>query len=191
VDCWLTVKKEWGLGYDPCHEFWYDDGGWKLHTTATQTIPARNLQGEIVNIKHRLLEPMPDGTKYRMEYRVGIEPLFMANLEKKNNADITWLIEGEKKAGITFITLDNPDVQMIGLPKSPSDELLSAIGGKTLFYVPDPDVTPRFRKRVFENFKERDLRVIETPDKIDDWILRNLVTKQDLQTLAAQARRIR
>lgn len=185
--------QEWGFGYDPHHEFWYDDGGWKLHTTATQTIPVRNLQGEIVNIKHRLAETIPNRThdKYRMEYRVGIEPLFMANLELKNNAETVWLIEGEKKAGITFITLDNPSVQMIGLPASPSDELLSAIGGKVIYYAPDPDVNQKLRQRVYTNFKGRDLRVIETPDKIDDWILRNAINKSELQTLAGQARRIR
>lgn len=185
--------QEWGLGFDSAHEFWYDDGGWKKHTTATMTIPVRNLQGEIVNIKHRLLEPMPDyhKTKYRMEYRVGIEPVFMANLEKKNGADVVWIVEGDKKAGITFITLDNPNIQMIGLPNSPSDELLSAIGGKTIYYVPDPDVSQKLRQRVFDNFKGRDLRMIETPDKIDDWILRNAITKPDLQTIATQARRIR
>lgn len=183
--------QEWGLGYDSAHEFWYDDGGWKKHITPTQTIPVRNLQGEIVNIKHRLETPMPNGTKYRMEYRVGIEPVFMANLEKKNGADTVWLVEGEKKAGVTFVTLDNPEVQIIGLPKSPSDELLSAISGKVLFYIPDPDVSTRWRKRVCDNFKGRDLRLIETPDKIDDWILRNAINKTDLQTIASQARRIR
>ena len=162
-----------------------------MHTTPTLTIPVRNLQGEIINIKHRLLEPIPDGTKYRMEYRVGIEPIFMANLEKKNEAESVWIVEGEKKAGITFITLDDPETQMIGLPKTPSDELLQAIGGKIVYYIPDPDVSPRWKKRIYDNMKGRDLRLIELPDKVDDFIIRNDWNKSNLQTVMAQARRIR
>jgi hypothetical protein len=184
---------EWGFGYDPAHEFWYDDGGWKKHVTDTMTIPVRNMLGEIVNIKHRLINPMPDrsSTRYRMEYRVGIEPVFIANLEKKNDAEVVWLVEGEKKAGITFIAYDNPSVQILGLPKSPSDELLQSINGKKIYYVPDPDVAPKWRNRIIQNFSGRDVRVVEIVDKIDDWIIRNSITKENLQTLAEQARRIR
>ena len=63
---WLN---EWQLGFDPEHEFWYDWGVWTKHITPTMTIPVRNMQGEIINIKHRALNPFmqSNSNRYRMD----------------------------------------------------------------------------------------------------------------------------
>jgi hypothetical protein len=182
---------EWQLGYDPEHVFWYDRGVWQKHVTPTMTIPVRNLQGEIINIKHRAMNPYMDdnANRYRMEYKTGLEPCFIGNLSQLE-CDTTWLVEGEKKAACTFIGVDRPDHQVIGLPKSPSEELVRSIPSKTIIYVPDPDVEPNMKRRILSACKGKEFRVISLPDKIDDWAIRVSATKQHFTSLLSSSRRI-
>jgi hypothetical protein len=163
---------EWQLGYDPEHEFWYDDNGWKKHTTATATIPVYDLDGAIVNIKHRLITPFPNrkGEKYRMEKRVGVETIFIANLPLSNHAEHVLLCEGEKKAMCTWLATESKDMQAFGLPASPSVEILKGINGKYIWYIPDPDVDSRKMKRVTDALAGREVRIASAPFKIDDGI---------------------
>lgn len=185
---WWT---EWGLGWDREHEFWYRDRGeWMKHVTATATIAERDLSGEIVNVKHRLITPQPDGTKYRMEYNVGVEPIFIANLETCNTADWAFLVEGEKKAAVTWLTFDNPKVQAFGLPMSPSRDLLEAINAGHICYIPDPDVKPWALKNVQEAYRGRDLKILRLNWKIDDYILSARIGKDELRAIVKQARRV-
>jgi hypothetical protein len=181
---------EWGLGWDREHEFWCDNNGWYKHITATATIAERNLSGEIVNVKHRLITPQPDGTKYRMEYSVGFEPIFIANLSLCNNAQWAFLVEGEKKAAVTWLTFDNPKVQVFGLPMSPSRELLESINAEHICYIPDPDVKPWALKNVQEAYQERDLKILRLNQKIDDYILHTGVDKESFRAIVKQARRV-
>jgi hypothetical protein len=181
---------EWQLGYDPEHLFYFDTGtGWQEHTTPTLTIPVRDLSGRVVNIKHRLINPY-DGIRYRMEYKTGIEPVFIANLDDGKpcqDIKVSVLCEGEKKAAVTFITLDMVNVQIYGLPKSPSDEMLSGIGGR-IVQILDPDV--EISKRVKDIYKGRDYRVVRLPEKIDDMILNRGMEKEHLVAMFKQAERI-
>jgi hypothetical protein len=180
---------EWKLGFDPMHSFWYDTGdGWQEHRTPTATIAARDITKRIINIKHRLLNPMPDGTKYRMEYKTNIEPLFIANLDLEKS-DYVIKCEGEKKAAVTFLTLDNPKVQVYGLPVSPSPEMLEAIRGKVVIDIIDPDLKHWQKERTREAYKDIDYRVVELPAKIDDMILRAGLDKHDLKKIIRQARK--
>lgn len=183
--------QEWQLGFDPEHVFWYDRGVWQKHVTPTMTIPVRNLQGEIINIKHRALNPfMQDkNNRYRMEYKTGLEPVFLGNLSNIQ-CETTWLVEGEKKAANVFIGVDKPDHQVIGLPKSPSEELVRSIPAKTIIYVPDPDVEPKMKKRIFDSCKGKEFRVVNLPDKVDDWAMRICATKEHFTALLKSSRRI-
>jgi hypothetical protein len=179
---------EWKLGYDPMHSFWFDTGdGWKEHKTPTATIAMRDTSGRIINIKHRLLNPF-DGVKYRMEYRTHTEPIFISNLDLQK-ADYILKCEGEKKAAVTWLTLDNPKVQAFGLPKSPSDEMLQAIAGRVVIDIVDPDVKIKEVQRTAEVFKECDYRVLRLPEKIDDLILQAQINKDQLKNILRNARR--
>lgn len=183
---WLN----WNLGYDPAHHFWYDSGeGWKEHVTPTMTIPVRNLDGKIINIKHRLLNPQPDGTKYRMEYRTNTEPCFITNFEndQPKYTKTIILVEGEKKAGVVFITLDM-NIQVIGLPKSPSDEMMEGLASRAdrVFQIIDPDVTDTSRQAaIFKNY-----RVMRPPEKIDDMIINYGLQKEHIISRLKYAERI-
>ena len=180
---------EWQLGYDPEHLFYFDSGqGWVNHTTPTLTIPVRDLTGRVVNIKHRLLNPF-EGIKYRMEYKTNIEPVFIANLDEGKPAEVkvSIICEGEKKAAVTFITLDMVNVQVYGLPKSPSDEMLDGIKGRVI-QILDPDVKPS--KRIQELYRNRDYRIVTLPEKIDDYILNRGIEKEHLIALFKQAEKL-
>jgi len=181
---------EWGLGWDREHEFWYDNEGWKKHHTPTATIAERDLSGEIVNVKHRLIHPQPDGTKYRMEYTVGMEPVFIANLDLCNEADYAFLVEGEKKAAVSWLTFDNPKVQAFGLPMSPSPDLLESINAGHIVYIPDPDVRPYALRNVKEAYQDRDLRILRVGEKIDDLILESGIEKESFRAMIKQARKV-
>jgi len=181
---------EWRLGYDPHHVFWYDTGeGWKEHVTPTATIPVRDISRRIINIKHRLLNPMPDGTKYRMEYRTNTEPVFISNLDLQN-PEYVIKCEGEKKAAVSFLTVDSAKLQVYGLPKSPSDEMLNSIKAKTIIDIVDPDVKDKDVKRTAEIYKDIDYRVLRLPQKVDDMILSAAISKQDFRHILKQARKI-
>lgn len=178
---------EWQLGYDPSHTFWYDDGGWREWVTPTATIPVRDITGRIINIKHRLLKPLPDGTKYRMEYKTNTEPIFIANLEKKNY-DVTVLCEGDKKAAVTFLTIDSPNIQVYGLPKSPSEEMLKAVQTKRMVDILDPDIKNNDRKANL--YKDVDYRVLRLPYKVDDMIQTANLSRDDVRGMIRQARKV-
>lgn len=179
---------EWKLGYDPMHSFWFDTGdGWIEHKTPTATIATRDINKRVINIKHRLINPF-DGCKYRMEYRTGIEPIFIANLDI-SNAEYILKCEGEKKAAVSWLTIDNPKVQAYGLPKSPSDEMLASISGKVIIDIIDPDVTEKEINRTKEKYKHIDYRYLRLPYKIDDMILGAKIDKTELGNILKQARR--
>jgi len=182
--------REWGLGWDREHEFWVDSDGWKKHTTPTATIAERNLDGEIVNVKHRLINPQPDGVKYRMEYSVGFEPVFIANLQLCNDADWAFLVEGEKKAAVTWLTFDQAKVQAFGLPMSPSLELLEQINAGHICYIPDPDVQPWALKRIKEAYRDRDLKILRLNQKVDDYIQGAGIDRDSFRAIVKQARRV-
>ncbi len=180
--------REWGLGYDPAHEFWWSDGArLRKHITPTMTIAMRNLAGEIINVKHRLLTPQPNGVKYRMQYRTYQEPLFMANLELKNTADRVVICEGEKKAGVFFQVYDDPAIQVFGLPLTPSEELLSSIHAKHILYIPDPDATQQQIWRIIKNTKADTKRVLRLFDKVDDLIVEHKLGTDWLRRVSKQA----
>jgi hypothetical protein len=179
---------EWKLGYDPSHTFWYDTGeGWKEHTTATFTIPVRDPSKRIINIKHGLINPLPDGTKYRMEYKTNTEPVFISNLEDKEFSHLI-MCEGEKKSAVVFLTIDSPDIQCIGLPKSPSPDMLQAVKTKHIIDILDPDVKPQDIERKREEYKGIDYRIIRLPEKIDDMIINSGITKENMRDMLRQAR---
>lgn len=182
--------REWQLGYDPHHSFWYDTGeGWKEHYTPTATIPVRDITKRIINIKHRLLKPDPNGVKYRMEYATNTEPVFISNLDIEK-PDFIIKCEGEKKAAVTFLAIDSPKIQVYGLPKSPSDEMLQAIKAKRIIDIVDPDVKEKEIERTAENYTDIDYSVIRLPIKIDDFIQSARLTKEDLRGIIKQARRL-
>lgn len=110
----------WQLGYDPDRVIF--SGGFEHHT-ATMTIPIfAPITWDVLNVRHRLLTPPKPNDKYRPEHSHLPPALFIAepDLALKN---LTVVVEGEKKAMVTFITYDDPNCQVVGIPgKTPGEK---------------------------------------------------------------------
>lgn len=175
------------LGYDPDHRFWI---GQEYHSP-TLTIPVYQAgTRDLVNIRHRLLNPCDQIGKYRPE-RSGLPAaLFPANPDQALTGP-TILCEGEIKAMVTWITADS-DVQVVGSPsKNLSQEMFASLSDcNPIYYVPDPDTEYSVLKKVKEQLKGRDLFMVKLPDKIDDLILSAGLDKRWMQSALRHARRM-
>ena len=178
----------WQLGYETDRRIWV---GEEVHVP-TATIPLFGYDWHCNNVKHRLIGA-PDGAgKYRYEYDHASAPLFLANpdLEKPTT---TVVVEGEIKAMVTYITLDEPGWQVIGMPGKSTkiDKVKPYLESSTdVFVLCDPDTGKLNESIVAELGKER-CRIVDTPVKIDDYILACDISKKKLKTIFNQSRRVR
>lgn len=189
----------WQLGY--CEDFtvWYWQQGESISwQSPTLTIPVWSPGWEVGNLKHRLLNPAPDGTKYWPERKHIPSASFYCNPDNSRGACL--VTEGEKKAMVTFKALDSADIQVVGLPSATPDETLfkSLDGYNPIWINLDPDawnlpkngkVTPI--ERAVEMLGRERARVIRLPMKIDDAIIRRCLDKGGLRRLMANATTMR
>ena len=175
----------WKLGYDPDRTIWTGEMEW---STPTMTIPIfEPVTWNCLNIKHRLINPPRKGDKYRPE-RSGLPAaLFVAYPDERLGAK-TLLVEGEKKAMVSFITADDPLLQVVGVPgKNPSKELLAQLSECEPIYIClDPDALDEAVKLARRLGTDR-TRVLELPDKIDDLIIRHHLDKHWIKNIMRQA----
>ena len=175
----------WKLGYDPDRTIWTGEMEW---STPTMTIPIfEPVTWNCLNIKHRLINPPRKGDKYRPE-RSGLPAaLFVAYPDERLGAK-TLLVEGEKKAMVSFITADDPFLQVVGIPgKNPSKELLAQLSECEPIYIClDPDALDEAVKLARRLGTDR-TRVLELPDKIDDLIIRHHLDKHWIKNIMRQA----
>jgi len=179
----------WKLGYDPDHVVW--SGGVEWHTP-TMTIPVfENYSWACLNVRHRLMNPPMPGDKYRPE-RSGLPASFWISDPDESLQGRAMLVEGEKKAAVTYITADDPRLNVVGLPgKNPPAQLLEKFSDCEPIYIcMDPDAERESEKIAFALGSER-CRLVELPEKIDDMILRHQLDKAWMRTILRTARRLR
>lgn len=174
----------WKLGYSA--DFHYYSQG--RHCSPTMTIPIWSANWQIENIRHRILFPV-GADKYRPERkRLPTKP-FMAFPQIAFNASQIIVCEGEKKAAVVAITLDNPSVQVIGLPgKNQWRSIIHDLIGHDIWICFDPEV---FDQKDTQGKTEIDkvvealtaIHIVALPFKIDDMIIRNDLTKNWLQSV--------
>lgn len=178
----------WQLGYSPDRRIWV---GEELHAQ-TATIPIWQPGWNCTQVKHRLIGA-PDGAgKYRYEYSDLPAPVFVCDPDMVDQTNIV-VVEGEIKAMVTFLTLDTPGWQVIGMPgkKASIDHAKRYIQGNEMVYICcDPDTGELNDDMAREIGKDRCL-IVETPIKIDDYILAAGIDRQKLLTMFGQSRRIR
>ena len=178
----------WQLGYETDRRIWV---GNELRLP-TATIPLFDYGWKCTNVKHRLIGA-PDGVgKYRYEYDRAKSPIFIANpdLEK---AETTVVVEGEIKAMVTYITLDQPNWQVIGMPGKSTkvDRIKPLLESSSDVYVCcDPD-TGKLNEKIASELGAERCRIVDTPVKIDDYILACDISKNQLLTIFNQSRRIK
>ena len=185
-DFWQDFYK---LGYDPDRVIWAGDTEWH---TPTMTIPIFEVKTwECLNVKHRLLKPPKSGDKYRPE-RSGLPAaLFVADPDEPITGK-TLLVEGEKKAMVTFITADDPFMQVVGVPgKNPSEQLLEQLSESDPIYIClDPDAQDEAVK-LAQRLDPSRTRLVELPDKIDDLIVGYRLDKAWMKRTLKQAVKVR
>lgn len=168
-----------------CEDFVINDG-WH---TPTLTIPIYGIDYQVLNIKHRLLNPQNPKDKYRPEKSgLGAFPPFIAFPDKGFDGSVTFVIEGEIKAMVTATVTPDSEWQFIGVPgRSQYKPLIKKLTGKNVVVIPDPGA----EKDAAEFCKTVNGRWLALPDKVDDMIVTHGFDGQWLRTLERQARRTR
>jgi hypothetical protein len=177
----------WKLGFDPNHVIWTGEQEWY---TPTMTIPLFAAETwEIQNVRHRLLNPPKPNDKYRPE-RSGLLPAFFVADPDSPIAQRTLLVEGEKKAMVSYIAADDAGLCVLGVPgKNVPDHLISKMDRCDPIYIClDPDAMDEARAIAGTLGNER-CRIIELPGKIDDMILASSLDKNWMHYLLRQAKR--
>jgi hypothetical protein len=170
----------WKLGFIP------DFTLGEYHTPA-MTMPIFAPGWECVNVRMRLVNPPDEGGKYR-PYKAGLPaPLFVADPDKQVKGK-TLVVEGEIKSMVSYITADDPTLQVVGMPgKNPSSKIIDKLKDcDPLYLCLDPDADSD--AVAGELGKER-VRIIKLPEKIDDLILNNGLGKEWMSKLISLARK--
>ncbi|HOD05105.1 MAG TPA: CHC2 zinc finger domain-containing protein [Anaerolineaceae bacterium] len=175
------MQSYWRLGFCPS----FTVGG---SETPTLTIPVFGEGWELRTLRHRLLNPPKPGDKYRPD-RAGLgNHVFMADPDAGWSASRVLVVEGEIKAMVVYQTLDDPAIQVIGIPgKTAAQQVTAALGdgGRDVVICLDPDAQAESRSLA----RQVGGRVLMLVDKVDDAILSGSLDKSALKWLLKTARR--
>lgn len=158
------------------------------HHTPTLTIPILDEQRNLLNIKHRLVNPQKPKDKYRPETSgLGAFPPLLAIPEMGYDGDLVIVVEGEIKAMVTWSRLDQSDIQVIGVSgKSAFPKVAEQLQGKNVLVIPDP----QGEKEAYDLARQIRGRILEVPAKIDDFLIQTKMTNNSFYTLIRQARHV-
>ena len=171
----------WYLG--ACDDFVINGG----YHTPTLTIPIFDEDRNVLDIRHRLVNPPSKNDKYRPE-RPGLHAKpFLAMPEYGYNGEIILVMEGEIKAAVTWAYAEMGTMQAIGLPgKVHFSKLTEELRGKNVIVIPDPGA----EKDAYDFAKSVNGKFLRLPDKVDDYILAMGLDKNKIYRLVKQARRV-
>jgi len=190
-DYWIDY---WRLGYNPEFKFSFKK---ELFKTPTLTIPVvEPITKKVLNIKHRLISYPHGAGKYRNEYQGLPQRVFVANYDKPIDGHVV-VVEGEFKAMVTFITIDSPNIQVVGIPgMSPKEETLLGTlkDASNVYLILDPEAYVEDGNghspltRAADAIGRGKVRVVDLPGKVDDLINDGLINKDDLRNYLKEAR---
>ena len=178
----------WGLGWKG--EYYVTGKDNEKYFTPTATIPLFAPGREILNIKHRLVAP-PDGVgKYRYEIRHQIAPMFLTRPDRELDKKHVIAIEGELKAAITFIYMEDNDACMVGLPgTNPPPGIIEELSKcESVILVFDPGSEEQ-GERLARSIG-RKTRLLILPNKVDDTIIQLRAKPYAIRAWLRQAREI-
>ena len=169
----------WKLG--GCDDFFVD----RVYHSPTLTIPVYDEKRDLLTIRHRILNPRDPHDKYRPD-RTGLHAHpFLALPEMGFDGGLIWVMEGEKKAMVTWTRADI-DWQCIGVPGQEMYkhliEKLRPVAARVII-VPDPNA----EGKAYLTAKELGARFLQLPTKIDDYLLTTDANKDDLWKIQKQA----
>lgn len=164
-----------------CNDF--DIGGYH---TPTLTIPLFSEMRDLLNIKHRLVNPQKPNDKYRPETKgLGTFPPLLAIPEMGYNGGLIVVVEGEIKAMVTWARLNETDIQVIGVPgKDAFKRIIEPLKGKRVIVIPDPQA----EKEAVEFARNVRAGVLNLPAKVDDYLISVDMKPDNFYSLLKQAR---
>lgn len=179
-DVWQDL---WRLGY--CDRFTVNTRDGQL-ITPTLAMPIFGPGWELLNIRHRLLNPINPKDKYRPD-RAGLPAApFMADPDLGTEAENYLIVEGEIKGMVVYITLDSTHWQVLGIPgKSWFPHIAPKLKGKRVVICFDPDAETEAAQAA----KDTGGKVIKLQDKIDDLINAGILGRDDLRGLIKGAQK--
>jgi hypothetical protein len=156
--------------------------------TPTLTIPIIGENMELLNIKHRLVNPPKKNDKYRPETSgLGAFPPLLAVPAMGYDSDLIVVVEGEIKAMVTWTRLPSIDNQVIGVAgKNAFTKISEKLSGKKVIIIPDPGG----EKEAIDLAKLIHGSILRLPDKIDDYLVACGLGGDDFYNLLKQARRV-
>lgn len=190
VDMWLergideSYQALWSLGACDDKVIMFKNIEYR---TKTLTIPLFNQQYELLNIKHRLINPPKENDKYRPEREgLGAFPPFLAYPEIGYEGGVIFVIEGEIKAMVTATINPDSTWQFIGVPgKGQYGKLVGQLAGKNVIVIPDPGA----EAEALQFTKSVNGRIVRLPDKVDDLINSHQYDAEWLRRLEKQTRK--
>lgn len=151
-----------------------------FYTSPTLTIPIYARGWNCLTVRHRILSPAEPSDKYRPDLPgLGSHP-FICDPDLMLDLAIRYIVvEGEKKAIVTYLTLDTMGVQVIGLPgKGIWSQVAEELRGQDVTIILDPDAQDVALKMA------RSIggaKVVSLPYKIDDAITAHNLDKSWLK----------
>ena len=195
-EAWIAAGIDEGM-----QDFWTLGGtddftykiGEELYHSPTLTIPIFSEDNELLTIQHRLLNPKNPKDKYRPDVTGLHSHPFLAVPPMGFDGDLIWVMEGAKKAMVTWTRAD-PSWQTIGVMSQVEYrhlvEKLAPVG-KRVIVVPDPnsEKNPNAFRFGYELAKSVGGKILRPPEKIDDMIIGAGLTQNHLYAMSKQARR--
>lgn len=187
-DLWQDM---WQLGYCPNFRVWVEQEQ-REHFTSTLAIPIFEEQWKPVSLRHRLLFPPTAGDRYRPEMS-GLAPAaFMADPDQGWQLPKVLILEGEIKSAVAYLELDDPQMQVLGVPgKNVWENLLPKLAGKQVWLCFDPDAHRQALEMAQLISAAECVRIMTIPNKIDDAILAGWLDKPALKRLVHSARKVK
>jgi hypothetical protein len=183
-----SLQDFWQLGYDKAHRFWRDGGEFSAETLA---IPIFGQNWSPLNIKHRLVSPPADYSKYRYELS-GVTDGLLWRAEP--DTDLTGhviAVEGEIKAMVTAERAGVAVGRIVGMPgTNPAPAIVAQLkqaGRVTL--VMDPGAKAQGLRLAKAIGIERCWMLVP-PQKIDDGILAAQMTGREVVMMLRSATRL-
>ena len=174
----------WSLGYNPDFVYKHDD---ELFHSPSLTIPIYNGGDEPANIRHRILAPVDPQDKYRPEFG-GLRAFpFIADPFGVDSLPHALVVEGEIKAMVAYIWLNDATFQVYGIPgKQSFGELSERLKGREVWILFDPDAD----KQAQAAARLVDGRVIDLPVKVDDALNAGQLSMAGFRRLLGMARKV-
>ena len=168
----------WSLGWTGQHQF----GG---IVSDAASIPIMNMDGKLVQIKYRLVDESKG--LYRNEVIDGGAHPFICDVDADWGGHV-FVVEGEIKSQVVFLTLDDSSYAMLGLPglqlSDDSAKILQGAGRVTL--VLDPGAKRQGLKLAREIGIEKTWLLVPSM-KVDDGINSAKLSKREVKNLLGTA----